>query len=189
MEELGYEQVMPGPMFGRFISRRRFEALRRCIRFGRTPVTPVTLDRWGPVVDFVNAINDHRRKKVIPCETICVDESMSRWYGIGGSWISKGLPHYVALDRKPENGCELKTAACGRSGIILRIEIVRSVDDPASEEDAGQSHGTAICKRLVAPWFQTGRVVCADSYFAFVATAQALVDVGLRFTGVVKTAT
>ncbi len=123
----GMNKYMPGTIFGRFISRHRFETLQRCIRFGRTPVTPVTFDRWGPVVDFVNAINDHRRKKVIPCETICVDESISLWYVIGGSWILKGLLNYVALDRKPENGCELKTAACGRSGIILRIEIVSSV--------------------------------------------------------------
>ncbi len=46
-----------------------------------------------------------------------------------------------------------------------------------------------ICQRLVAQWFPTGRVVCADSYFASVATAQAFFDVGLRFTGVVQTAT
>ena len=173
----GMNKYMPGPQFGKFMTRNRFELLRRSIRFCRRSATPMSVDRWAPVVDFVNAINKHRRQNVIPSESICVDESMSRWYGMGGKWISKGLPHYVALDRKPENGCELKTAACGRSGILLRIEIVRSSDDPSMEPDNGENHGTEICKRLVSPWFGMGRIVCADSYFASVATAQALHEV------------
>ena len=52
-------------------------------------------------------------------EWICVDESMSRWYGLGGSWINIGLPMYVSIDRKPESGCEIQNAACGISGVML----------------------------------------------------------------------
>jgi hypothetical protein len=55
--------------------------------------------------------------------TICVDEPMSRWHGLGGSWISVGLPHYVAIDRKPDNGCEIHDAACVESGVIIRLKV------------------------------------------------------------------
>lgn len=49
-------------------------------------------------------------------DTICVDESMSCWYGKeGGQWINYGLPQYIAIDQKPENGCEIQNAACGIS--------------------------------------------------------------------------
>ena len=44
-------------------------------------------------------------------------------------------------------------------------------------------------KQLFAPWRNNGRVVCADSYFASVPCAIAMRDMGLRFIGVVKTAT
>ena len=42
-----------------------------------------------------------------PSYCTCVDESMSRWYGIGGHWINASLPQYIVIDRNPENGCEI----------------------------------------------------------------------------------
>ena len=137
-------------------------------------------------------INEHRSSRVCPSELICVDESMCKWYGQGGNWIRKGLPMYVAIDRKPENGCEIQNAACGRSGIMLRLSVVTSTEhrqETAAGDNDGQPHGTAVIKNLVAPWAGTTLVVCADSYFASVATAQQLLGMGLRFIGVVKTAT
>lgn len=50
-------------------------------------------------------------------------------------------------------------------------------------------HGTSVLKYLVLPWAQTNRGVCVDSYFALMTTAQTLMGLGLRFIGVVKTAT
>ena len=126
---------------------------------------------------------------------ICVDESMSRWYGQGGHWINHGLPQYVAIDRKPENGCEIQNAACGMSGVMLRLKLVKGADLPGSEEeqfgnnDDSLLHGTNVLKHVVSPWFGSNRVVCADSYFASVGAAKELFRNGLRFIGVVKTAT
>ena len=171
------------------MSRHRFEKMLSHIAFSGEQ-HPATYDRWSEVEGFVKAINDHRRSVVTPSEYICVDESISRWYGLGGEWTDLGLPHYVKLDRKPESGCELKTACCGKSGLLLALEITKSAEQTAqrSYEDTMQ-HGTATVLRLVEPWFHTNRLVCADSFFASVATAQKLWEVGLRFTGVVKTAT
>jgi hypothetical protein len=42
-----------------------------------------------------------------------------------------GLPHYVAIDRKPEKGCEVQNAALGRSGIMLNIRLVTTAEDEA----------------------------------------------------------
>ena len=57
------------------------------------------------------------------------------------------------------------------------------------ENAAGLPHGTQVLAELVYPWGNTDRIVCADSYFASVASAQHLKTMGLRFIGVVKTAT
>jgi Transposase IS4 len=42
---------------------------------------------------------------------------------------------------------------------------------------------------LVSPWFNTERVVCADSYFSSVQTAVKLKEHRMKYIGVVKTAT
>ena len=183
-------KYVPLPQFGKIISRNRFEALCSAITFSHSSDNGDCDSRWSLVSGFVRAINRHRRAHVVPAHTICVDESMSRWYGLGGDWISKGLPHYVAMDRKPENGCEIKTACCGVSGILLGMELVLSASETKKRRyEASLPHGTAVVLRLVEPWFNTNRLVCADSGFASVTAGAVLFRYGLRFTGVVKTAT
>ena len=79
-----------------------------------------------PVSDFVAALNEHRIATFTPTEALCVDESFSRWYGNGGSWIDIGLPDYTSLDRKPEAGCEIRKVSCRRNGVMVEIEIVKT---------------------------------------------------------------
>jgi hypothetical protein len=71
------------------------------------------------VDDHVKNYNQHREDFFEPSSELCGDESMSKWYGLGGEWINEGLPMYVAIDRKPENGCEIQDLACGESGVML----------------------------------------------------------------------
>ena len=60
----------------------------------------------------------------------------------------------MALERKPEKTCELKTAACGKSGICVRIEAVVSAEETSQRDYEGEnSHGAAVLMRLVEPWF------------------------------------
>jgi hypothetical protein len=128
-----------------------------------------------------------------PSSEMCVDESISRWYGQGGNWINLGLPQYVAIDRKPENGCEIQNSCCAQSGIMLRLRLVKTpnAEDPnaVDEDNEGMLHGTAIMKYLVEPWAHTGQFVGADSYFASVGATRAMTNLGFGFIGVVKTAT
>jgi len=49
---------------------------------------------------------------------------------------------------------------------MLRLRIVTSAEHPletATDDDDGLPHGTALLKKLVAPWAGTTRTVCADS--------------------------
>ena len=101
--------------------------------------------RWKLVDGFVKRFNDYRAQSFIPLEMIYVDESISRWYGQGGDWINFGLPHYVAIDRKPENGCEIQGFCCGVSVIVMRLKVVKQVEDYSdteSDEDSSTlGHG------------------------------------------------
>ena len=133
------------------MTRKRFEELVNCLSFSGT-LPSAEGDKWEDVQGFVDAINDHRQSYVHPSETICVDESISRWYGLGGDWIDIGVPNYVALDRKPESGCELKSACCGDTGILLRLEISKSAADTAElVHEQSEQHGTATVLRLIEP--------------------------------------
>jgi len=116
--------------------RNRFDYLWTNLKFSVQPTAAPTAGatgaeqiRWSLVNDFVTAINQHRAAHVTPADTLCVDESISKWYGQGGAWISVGMPMYVAIERKPKNGCEMQNVACGRSGIKLPLKIVTTAVD------------------------------------------------------------
>ena len=171
-------KYQPAPHFGQTgMSKNRFEELFKCVRWSHQP--PVQgaecseTYRWKLVDDFVKNFNDHRADYFSPSGRICVDESMSRWYGQGGHWINQGLPQYVAIDRKPENGYEIQNAACGESGVMLQLKLVKGVDLLDDEDDGVPAetsllHGTNVLLNVVSPWFGSHRIVCADSYFASV---------------------
>ena len=191
-------KMLDAPRFGKKtgMSRNRFDELWSSICFSCQPderMEGINSEqyRWMLVDDFVNAFNSFRAAKYFPSEKICADESISRWYGLGGHWINMGLPNYVAMDRKPENGCEIQDACDGRSKIMMQLKLVKGAaeNERLAHEDASGLHGTRVLKELVDPWKHTGRLVVADSYFASVPCALALKEMGLRFIGVVKTAT
>ncbi len=82
-----------------------------------------------------------------PSEVICGDDSISRWYGKDAHWIDIGLPHYVALDHKTENGFEIQISAC----ISLHLELVTTAEDEKARAfESDTAHGTAVSRRIVA---------------------------------------
>ena len=191
-------KYIPAPSFGLTgMPWKRFDDLWMCIRFSEQPPnhpSDMTSEqyRWRLVDDFVKNFNEHRVQNFFPLDEICVDESMSWWYGQGGHWINHGLPMYVAINRKPENGCEIQNAACGHSGVMIRLKIVKTAEEEnasAVTDGDGNNHGTNVLKFLVEPWVRTDHCVCADSYFTSVNAVTVMRMIGLRFIGVVKMAT
>ena len=108
-------------------------------------------------VDF----DENRARNYHPSCPICVDESMSRWYGIVGHQINAGLPQYIAIDRKPGNGCEIQNAVDGVSGITIQLKLVKTY----SEEDLhypeghdGLLHSTKVMLNILQPWVNKQRL-------------------------------
>ena len=117
---------------------------------------------------------------------------MFRWYGIGRHQINVGLPQYIEIDRKPENGCEIQNVADGVYGIMIQLKFVKTSSEEdlhSTEKHDGFLHGTKAIFNILQPWLNTQRrVVIADSYFVLVQSCGDLNKLGLRFIGLVKTA-
>ena len=146
--------------------------------------------RWNKIRPFYNAFNEHRAKNLKASDHLCIDESMSRWYGEGGYWNDTGLPHYVAMDRKPDNGCEIWSLADGNGEFMLALEIVTSkYYNSAKKYVKNVGTGTAVCLRLMEPWLYKRKHLFGDSWFASVATCLTLLMNFTSFTGPVKTCT
>jgi hypothetical protein len=151
------------------------------------------------VNDFVANINEYRARTFVPGGHLEADESMIRWYGVGGSFVDAGIPHYAAIERKPDNGAEIQNLADVASGIMLRLKIVKSAAEEeaiaaaAADEDDDKDvvadeggKGTRVLSELVAPWRESRRLVTGDAYFASVEAAVKLKEMGLHFIGNVK---
>ena len=128
----GFTRLVPPPNLGEKtgMSRERFDSLWRYMVWSLQPKErPAGMSheqwRWSLVQDFIDNFNDHREMFFFPSWLLCADESISRWYGLGGNWINMSLPHYVAMDRKPEHGCEIQNSCDGLSGIMLRLKLVK----------------------------------------------------------------
>ena len=73
---------------------------------------------------------------------------------------------------------------------MLRLGLVMCADDKARKAFEGSTnHRKAVFQGLKEAWTGTRRTVVAEWYFASVETAEQLMKTGLRFTGVIKTAT
>lgn len=118
--------------------------------------------RWMLLRDLVDNFNEYRGSNFSLSDLLCADESISRWYGQGGHWINLGLPMYVAIDRKPENGCEIQNLADARAYVMLQLKLVEHEENENQylaglangQEQGGPinlGHGTNVIKKLRHP--------------------------------------
>jgi hypothetical protein len=155
---------------------------------------------WMLVDDFINNINKYRSRMFDPDDHLEANETVIRWYGIGGTFINAGLPMYLALECKPNNSSEIQNLANVASGIMLHLKVVKSVkEEKAISTDAAAANkdkdngndnaankggkGTRVLLELMEPWHHSGRNVTADAYFASVEAAMKMKEKGLFLLG------
>ena len=172
---------MPAANFGNTgMARHQFDDVWSRLRFGEQPEsrpdnTSSEQCRWKSVDDFVDHFDQHRANFFSPSDLVCADEHVSVWCGLGGFWTNTGVPVHVAMERKPDSGCEIQNSACGRSGTMMRLKLVKTAEEQhagTKDDDMEPPHRTAIVKHPVEPWADStaGRIVCADLHFASVPT-------------------
>jgi hypothetical protein len=70
----------------------------------------------------------------------------------GSTWVFQCM---FAIDRKPESGCEIQNVACGKSGVMIRLKLVKTAEEEASNhQEDHQDHlppEAKVLKSLVLP--------------------------------------
>lgn len=119
-----------------FISRDLFEELPANMRFSNQSSQHGELSSERYIrrlcEDFLQAFNKHRLERVALSHMICMDEFISRWYGVSETWLEYGLPFLVDIQRKTESGCVIHSAACSNSGIMIRLSFAKSAAERES---------------------------------------------------------
>jgi len=131
-------KYIPAPGSGHLtrMSRDPFDSLSSCMAYSEEctdPAVSFARRRWSLVDDFVASFNAHRAAHVRPSDLLCANQSMRKWYGQRGGWCDLGVPMYVAIDSKPQNGCDIQNTACGRSGIMLYLQLMTTAGDQRSD--------------------------------------------------------
>jgi hypothetical protein len=151
------------------------------------------------VDSFVANINKYRSRLFYPSKHLKADETITRWYGVGGVFVDAGLPMYLVLERKLDNGSKIQNLADIASRIMLRLKVVKSTNEEKAiatatatgtdnDDDAANEggKGTQVILELTEPWHHSDRLVTTDAYFAFVEAAFMLKEKDLIFIGNVK---
>lgn len=161
---------------------RWFEMMHACFAMPEYPNT--AHDPFHRTRRFWDALRDAFSKAVTASWLIVMDESMVQWQG-------RGMPGLMVILRKPTPiGLELHTLCDAMSGILLWFEVYEGKEAMSKKEFNDQyPKSVALTLRMVKPFFGTGRVLIADSWFGSVACAIALFAHGIFAVMNVKTAT
>lgn len=148
-------------------------------------------DPWSMIQNLVTEFNKNRERNVRPGSIIVYDESMSQWKPRTSK--TGGLPHLSYIQRKPRPlGTEFKNAADAESGMMLWLEIQRGKSGMSEHEFVSELGPQAACSARLAKASLhlqggAGRLCLGDSWFGSVKTAVKHKQLGMEFTGGVKT--
>ena len=168
------DDVFPAPRLFRFIKEKRFEQILASLRVVSDDCWNRLNDPLRHTRDFIIAMNNQVQSCFSPGPYITPDESMIA----GFSWF---LTCVTVILRKPRPvGHELKTVCCALTCICINAEVQEGKEFMATKSYRALFPAAVACTmRLCEPWMNTHRIVIADSWFGSVATAVALLSIGL----------
>lgn len=145
-----------------------FEQMHACFQLPTKPGT-TNADRFFASRWWWESLRDAFHAAVVCSWLMVMDESMVRWMGVG-------MPGLMVILRKPTPvGLEIHTLCCALCGILLWFEVYEGKEAMAIMPYCDQyPKSIALTLRMVEPFFASGRVLIADSWFGSRACALAL---------------
>lgn len=169
----GSSHFMMNVNFSEYMSYKRFNDIMQMHVFEVHSFEKQQLDPLYQIRSTIEAFNEHMAKCLTPGKYLVIDESMNQWLGTG-------MPNLKKVPRKPHPiGQEFKTLADHHTFCIVQMDTVSDPRPKEYDDDPGMRKLTATVKRLVKPWFGSGRTVIADSWFGSPDMTTMLSDLGL----------
>jgi hypothetical protein len=130
------------------MTRHRFEEMLSAWEFSDAPNEkpdgmPYLKYAWLKLDVFIKRFNKHMVTKYHSTEQLCIDKSFSRWYGLGGSWVTF---------QWTESQNEIQTCCDAKMGIMLSLKLVKgNAGESASEETSNDEvpHGSKVMLKLL----------------------------------------
>lgn len=122
----------PYPGFEEYMSRARFDNIKRAILAPCADHASAGEDRWWQIRPLITAFNRNRLVNVVRSEVLVPDEMMSPYQPRTTS--AGDLDHLSFVERKPKKlGTEFKCIADGIHGLMLFLEIQEGQDAMATK--------------------------------------------------------
>ena len=146
-----------------------FEQMHTCFALPTKPGTYVSSDRFYQTRFWWESLRDTFYAAIVCSWLMVLDESMVKWMGVG-------MPGLMVVLRKPTPiGLEVHTLCCALCGILIWFEVYEGKEAMGKAKYCDQyPKSIALTLRMVEPFFSTGRVLIADSWFGSRACALAL---------------
>jgi Transposase IS4 len=185
VHKTGHHNLLHVINFGHYMKQTWFDDIRCRFHFAlfdlqKSDPSLASFDPWYPVVKLVEEFNKNRSRVVAASRIKVQDESMSAWKPRKDK--NGGLPNISFIKRKPKPlGTEFKSVACGKTGIMLQLEIQRGKNEMPLRSKYFREHGaTSSCAlRAAHDTANCGQrddvhqpnIFYGDSWFASVKTA------------------
>lgn len=129
------------------MARNKIETIRNCIRFGCFyQCDGEWIDRWSLVDDFFTAINQYREMFVTTSDVICMDESMLRWYALGGRRSSRVVCRFGSIESLFE-GLKWFTITTHCTKMVSKLSIKVGDSNTVLNHISGYSEATSSSLR------------------------------------------
>ena len=114
-------------------------------------------------------------KYYIPGTDLCVDEQLVTFRGLCS--VKQYLPSKPA-----KYGLKIWWCCDAQTSYPLKGDIYLG-QQPGEQREIGQ--GARVVKKLVGPWYRSGRNITADNFFSSIPLAEELLQKGLTYVGTI----
>jgi hypothetical protein len=155
----------------------RFEQFSKCVPVIWEDKSKQETDEWLRFISALDEFNERRKTVVTASAKKVADESMAALRP--RTTKRGGLPHLSFIMRKPEPfGTEFKNTCCGRTGVMMALEVQRSKKNtPSLMYNKLLGVTTGVCLRLLEhsdPKDGVKECIKGDAWFGSVRAAASL---------------
>lgn len=168
------------PVFRRYMSRNRFQAVLRCLHFADNPPDgePIPVDRLYKLRPLLDYFNDRMTEIYYPGKNLCIDESVVLCRG-------RLIFRQYIKNKRHKYGVKLYLL-CEANGMVQKVVVCTGSNDT---DIGGIDHASNVVHKLLENKLNKGHSVYMDNFYNSVPLAEDLLEKGTYITGTIRKTT